>query len=193
MDRGAWQATVCGVTELDTTEQLSMHTHTNLFHLDFSKALLPLPLFPHLYICGRYITTIVVQPFLFLPAVGGGFPNGPLTSGLSSLKAILPAGPGWSFYNADPASSQNGIWAWVLLVWGHWEAVSCSVVCSASLASNPWMPGATIFLPTISDNQEFLQTLPNVPWGSKTLLLITTALKKGQWFLIVTLIFNLLV
>ena len=28
MDRGAWQATVCGVTELDTTEQLSTHTHT---------------------------------------------------------------------------------------------------------------------------------------------------------------------
>ena len=97
MDRRAWQATVCGVTELDTTEQLSMHTHTNLFHLDFSKALLPLPLFPHLYICGRYITTIAVQPFLFLPAVGGGFPNALLTSSLSSLKAILPAGPGWSF------------------------------------------------------------------------------------------------
>ena len=95
MDRGAWQATVCGVTELDTTEQLSTHTHThthtNLFHLDFSKALLPLSLFPHLYISGRYIKTILVQPFLFLPALGGSFPNGLLTSGLSSLKAILPS------------------------------------------------------------------------------------------------------
>ena len=29
MDRGVWQATVCGVKkELDTTEQLSAHTHT---------------------------------------------------------------------------------------------------------------------------------------------------------------------
>ena len=28
VDRGAWWATVHGVTELDTTEQLSMHTYT---------------------------------------------------------------------------------------------------------------------------------------------------------------------
>ena len=27
MDRGAWQATVRGVTESDTTEQSSAHTH----------------------------------------------------------------------------------------------------------------------------------------------------------------------
>ena len=25
MERGTWRVTVCGVTELDTTEQLSMH------------------------------------------------------------------------------------------------------------------------------------------------------------------------
>ena len=29
MDRGDWWATVYGVTELDTTEQLSTHTHTH--------------------------------------------------------------------------------------------------------------------------------------------------------------------
>ena len=28
VDRGAWWATVHGVTELDTTEQLSMHTYS---------------------------------------------------------------------------------------------------------------------------------------------------------------------
>ena len=28
MDRGAWQATVHGVTELDMTKQLSMHAHS---------------------------------------------------------------------------------------------------------------------------------------------------------------------
>ena len=28
-DRGAWWATVHGVSELDTTEQLSTHTHTH--------------------------------------------------------------------------------------------------------------------------------------------------------------------
>ena len=30
MDRGAWQATVHGITESDTTKQLSTHTHTHL-------------------------------------------------------------------------------------------------------------------------------------------------------------------
>ena len=30
MGRGAWWATICGVTELDTTEQLT-HTHTHPF------------------------------------------------------------------------------------------------------------------------------------------------------------------
>ena len=30
MDRGAWQATVHEVTELDTTGRLSVHTHTQL-------------------------------------------------------------------------------------------------------------------------------------------------------------------
>ena len=29
VDRGTWWATVYGVTELDTTEQLSTHTHTH--------------------------------------------------------------------------------------------------------------------------------------------------------------------
>ena len=29
MDRGAWQVTVCGFTESDTTYQLSMHEHLN--------------------------------------------------------------------------------------------------------------------------------------------------------------------
>ena len=32
-DRGAWQATVHGVTELDTTEGLSTHTHTHTWLL----------------------------------------------------------------------------------------------------------------------------------------------------------------
>ena len=65
------------------------HTHTDLFHLDFSKMLMPLSLFPHRCISGKYRKATVMQPFLFLPALGGSFPNGPLTSGLSSLKAIL--------------------------------------------------------------------------------------------------------
>ena len=29
MDRGAWQVTVHGITESDTSEQLSTHTHTH--------------------------------------------------------------------------------------------------------------------------------------------------------------------
>ena len=31
MDRGAWRATARGVTELDTTEQLSTRAHTQMF------------------------------------------------------------------------------------------------------------------------------------------------------------------
>ena len=31
MDRGAWQATVHGVTELDTNEYLSARTHTHTY------------------------------------------------------------------------------------------------------------------------------------------------------------------
>ena len=27
MERGAWQAMVCGITELDITERVDMHTH----------------------------------------------------------------------------------------------------------------------------------------------------------------------
>ena len=30
MDRGAWQATIHGVTESDTTEQVSAHTHSRI-------------------------------------------------------------------------------------------------------------------------------------------------------------------
>ena len=33
MDRGAWRAKICGVTELDMTEKLSTHAHIGMLKL----------------------------------------------------------------------------------------------------------------------------------------------------------------
>ena len=37
MDRGAWRAAVRGVTESDTTEQLSTHAHLTRMHFSFKE------------------------------------------------------------------------------------------------------------------------------------------------------------
>ena len=45
MDRGAWQATVHGATELDTTERLT-HTYTHTYTWILAKEEGPLGMFP---------------------------------------------------------------------------------------------------------------------------------------------------
>ena len=151
MDTSTWQATVYGVTESDMTGQLSTHIHTNLFYLDFSKTLMPLSLFPHRYISGRYIKAMVVQPFLFLPRT-----RWQLSKRSPYQRSFSIAGPEWSVYNADQLKEwHSGLGTSCLGALG-----GCLVLCSMFSipgleplnASGIWLPSHHLWQPRISSD-----------------------------------------
>ena len=140
MDRGAWWATVHGVTESDIIEWLNTYTHTHI----------------HTHTHTWYASGISIK--LFKTIQNRSWCQHPPESGLGVL--VGPSGLGWAASPlcapgasepAPPSSSQGSKWPWSLITWPRqaslrrvWPSQPCAEGTSSLFSWNfsdhcrPW-------------------------------------------------------